>query len=77
MATEIIFGNHKSLHNAINKGTIQPYVGCTILLCYKKVSADKPYGYQPSTHYSIYCSTETYDGDVFLTLDTQYFQLNL
>ena len=64
-----------------NEGTPHPrfiYLCCVdTLLCFKNAPVDKTYCCQPSTDYSIYCSTGTYDGDVFLTLDTQYFQLNL
>ena len=53
------------------------YVVLYTLLCFKNAPADNTYVCQPSTDYSICCSTGTYDDYVFLTLDTQYFQLNL
>ena len=63
-----------------NGGTPHPhfiYLCCVnTLLCFKNAPADNTFVCQPSTVYSIYCRTGTYDDDVFLTLDTQYFQLN-
>ena len=67
------------IYHVLEEETKSEGEGCCVdtLLCFKNAPADKTYCCQPSTDYSIYCSTGTYNDDVFLTLDTQYFQLNL